>query len=565
MANGGAQSAAMTSSSSATSAASSSRSNANVDIWMEDKPFEPVVRDPTGFPRAKAEDSILIDCGTSRWRAGFSCHDRPYIDEPSAVARYTSRKNVKTLLFGRDTEVDAGSRVTSRGFFEGEVMLGTDNMEAALDYTFLNLTPLSEALPSSNYVPHPIIMTERLGQPLHSRQIMTELLFEGYGVPSVTYGVDSLFAMESAWKRQGSTNRNGSGLVIDMGHVTTNVVPILGGKAILSRAKRIPFGGSQASDLMLRLAQLKYPGFPTRMTQQQATFLYHETAYFALDYQKELSQMSTPDGMAANSKVVQFEYTVPEVIQKSEEELARQAEKKREQGRRLQEMQAKQRIEKAAQREAHLAAMQELKASKAQMSEEEWQDALLNAEFEDEADLNKSIRNIESAIKKSAKASLDDEDVEEPTFPLLDVPDEELDDEQLKEKRKQRLAKAGYDARIKLRAEKQAEKERLAEEKRLDDETRERDPAAWAAKLRAEHEAIIERLKERKKLRAMLSDRKSAAAQSRMKSISNLANDSPAPKRRKKNADDDGFGADDADWAVYREIVSVMLHLAMRI
>lgn len=524
---------------------------------MADKAFEPLVRDPSGFKRATAEDAIVIDCGTSRWRAGFSCHDKPFIDEPSAVARYTSRKNVKTLLFGRDTEVDAGSRVTSRGLFEGEVMLGTDNLEAALDYTFLHLAPLSDAMSNSDHVPHPIIITERLGQPLHSRQIMTELLFEGYGVPSVTYGVDSLFAMESAWQQQGNTSRSGAGLVIDMGHVSTNVIPILDGKPILSRAKRIPFGGSQASDLMLRLAQLKYPAFPTRMTQQQATFLYRETAYFAIDYPKELAQMSTPEGMAANSKVVQFEYVVPEIAQKSEEELARQAEKRREQGRRLQEMQAKQRIEKAAQREAHLAAMQELKASKATMLEEDWQDALLNAEFEDEADLNKSIRNIESAIKKSAKASLDEEDVvEEPTFPLLDTPDEELNDDQIKEKRKQRLAKAGYDARMKLRAEKQAEKERLAEEKRLDDEARERDPAGWAANLRVEHEKTIERLKERKKMRAMLSDRKSAAAQSRMKSISNLANDSPAPKRRKKNADDDGFGADDADWAVYREIVS---------
>ncbi len=41
-----------------------------------------------------------------------------------------------------------------------------------------------------------------------------------------------------------------------------------------------------------------------------------------------------------------------------------------------------------------------------------------------------------------------------------------------------------------------------------------------------------------------------------MKSIAALASDSPPPKRRKKNVDDDGFGDDDADWAVYREIVS---------
>jgi actin-related protein 5 len=50
---------------------------------------------------------------------------------------------------------------------------------------------------------------------------------------------------------------------------------------------------------------------------------------------------------------------------------------------------------------------------------------------------------------------------EAPSFPLLDVPDAELDPEQLKEKKRQRMLKAGYDTRVKLKAEKQAEKERL--------------------------------------------------------------------------------------------------------
>lgn len=48
-----------------------------------------------------------------------------------------------------------------------------------------------------------------------------------------------------------------------------------------------------------------------------------------------------------------------------------------------------------------------------------------------------------------------------PSFPLVDVPDSELDPEQKQEKRKQRMLKANYDSRVKAKAEKQAEKERL--------------------------------------------------------------------------------------------------------
>lgn len=80
----------------------------------------------------------------------------------------------------------------------------------------------------------------------------------------------------------------------------------------------------------------------------------------------------------------------------------------------------------------------------------------------------------------------------------------------------------------------------------------------WSAKLRAEHDFLIERLKERKKRRAQLGDRKSAAAQNRMKSLASLAADSGSSKKRKKGDSeaDDGFGRDDSDWHVYRELVS---------
>lgn len=80
----------------------------------------------------------------------------------------------------------------------------------------------------------------------------------------------------------------------------------------------------------------------------------------------------------------------------------------------------------------------------------------------------------------------------------------------------------------------------------------------------------MNKMKERKKLKEQLSDRKSLAAQNRMKSIAGLAADESkgvgsggggsvggANKRRKKGGEDDGFGKSDADWAVYREIVSL--------
>ena len=54
----------------------------------------------------------------------------------------------------------------------------------------------------------------------------------------------------------------------------------------------------------------------------------------------------------------------------------------------------------------------------------------------------------------------------------------------------------------------------------------------------------------------MLNDRKSLAAQQRMKNITSLASDAPTgpSKRKRRGGEEDTFGADDDDWAIYREI-----------
>ena len=64
------------------------------------------------------------------------------------------------------------------------------------------------------------------------------------------------------------------------------------------------------------------------------------------------------------------------------------------------------------------------------------------------------------------------------------------------------------------------------------------------------------RIKDRARRKAALNNRKSAASQARMKNIANLASDDRVPKRRRKGGGEDMFGADDADWAIYRKIVS---------
>lgn len=103
----------------------------------------------------------------------------------------------------------------------------------------------------------PIIMTESLCNPSYSRSrkvlsspcffslltsspnsmlfvVMTELLFESYGAPSVAFGLDSLFSFYENEKNP----QRADGLVVSSGTSNTHVIPVLGGKSILGAAKK---------------------------------------------------------------------------------------------------------------------------------------------------------------------------------------------------------------------------------------------------------------------------------------------------------------------------------------
>jgi actin-related protein 5 len=148
----------------------------------------------------------------------------------------------------------------------------------------------------------------------------------------------------------------------------------------------------------------------------------------------------------------------------------------------------------------------------------------------------------------------------------------------LKEKKKQKLLKSGFEARTRARREKEKALEERAAEERKEDKERAVDPSAWVTRVRAEHASVMERIKERNRRKAALGDRKSAASQARMKSIASLAADERVGKKRRKGGGgaclsqhasssarslsyglEDTFGADDEDWAIYRKIVPTTL------
>jgi actin-related protein 5 len=101
---------------------------------------------------------------------------------------------------------------------------------------------------------------------------------------------------------------------------------------------------------------------PSKFTTQ---FMARETCYFSADYDAELKSLEVPENMAKMTKVIQFPYAAPvsrcgaippipladteqDAVEKTEEEIAAALERRREQGKRLQEISARQRAEKVS-------------------------------------------------------------------------------------------------------------------------------------------------------------------------------------------------------------------------
>ena len=72
----------------------------------------------------------------------------------------------------------------------------------------------------------------------------------------------------------------------------------------------------------------------------------HNFCEFAADYPLLLRTFRDPLKIRESDRIIQFPFSIPIVEEKTEEELARIAERRKEQGRKLQEMAAKTRSEK---------------------------------------------------------------------------------------------------------------------------------------------------------------------------------------------------------------------------
>lgn len=326
---------------------------------------------------------------------------------------------------------------------------------------------------------------------------MSELLFECYNVPSVCYGVDCLF---SYYK-----NLNGlkDGLLVSCGYHATHVIPVLHGKILMDKARRLNLGGANMISFLHRLLQLKYPAHINAMTISRAEELLHEHSSIACDYGVQMKSWADLGYYEQHVKRFQLPYNqnignAP--VLSTEQKL----EKRKDLGKRLGEMNSKRRGEKLVEQEAELNQLLNIRELYDDEEEfnEEFDEAMHENQIESLEDLEKMITALSSRIERA----------------------------------KQRLAEQAIAPAAPVS---------VAEVNKVPQPPEGLEVTEWVESIKNKRQSVLEKRTARKQRRKDLAKRHTAAAQERMRLISQLA---------KKDKGVDDFGMRDEDWEIYKTI-----------
>ncbi|KZT57651.1 actin-like ATPase domain-containing protein [Calocera cornea HHB12733] len=185
--------------------------------------------------RYGTEDRIVLDPGCRTWRVGFSGEGRPrdVFQAQKPVSFTEPKEKDRTSLW----DLDMGSAVDDRE--EGERAL-YERLKDRLRRTFIQSLMVD---PKGRK----IIVAENPMLPVCIKEMMARILFKNLQVPSVSFAPSGLLALLASGRT--------TGLVVDIGHLETTILPIYQARPMYPKLRSTPLGGARLSshlrDLLL--------------------------------------------------------------------------------------------------------------------------------------------------------------------------------------------------------------------------------------------------------------------------------------------------------------------------
>lgn len=533
------------------------------DVVLSDTPLpEMPATTPEQYracPLRRGSRAIVLDCGSSMLRAGFSRAPKLAHMYPPFVARVRDPLRPDTRhVVGWDA-LSPALRSTARPAFDAGIPTNAAMVERLLDGALAALGLADEA-----HIQHRVVLTEPPCTPNAARAAFMEILFEAYEVPAACVGIDALFAyLQNAHTRdeRGLRFARRDALVLACSHGATHVLPVVDGHFAPTSAKRISVGGRHMTSHLAQRLRLLHPTHAPVLSGPRVERLKHELCEVSPDFDEKLNAIwRDPAEYERAQRIVKVPFLEPvDKPQLSEEEQQRVRQAKIENGRRLSElMKEKRRARIAAQAasgdgeaeeekaepikftEEEVAPLYELLKKRyevqrinqmADIDEDEFYMALVLAGFEDREALIRALDDHENAlhaIRDSIgvdKAGTAEDVWWKRTFEdeLLSVADTELPQPKLKHKRHIKALRGAAEARLRVKRDKEAKKAaELAATEALQKRKKD-DPQGFLKELMEERRKLAEKKKRRQAARQAGSDRRSLANRNRMRLIAEHA------------------------------------------
>ncbi|XP_068119660.1 LOW QUALITY PROTEIN: actin-related protein 5 [Hyperolius riggenbachi] len=350
------------------------------------------IPDPVLEPMFDGPAVLVLDNGSFQMRAGWAGQG-PQMQLRSVVAR--SRGGPRSLSrIGNDIPSLEPLRWLLRTPFDRNLPVNLELQELLCDHVFQKL-----GVTSQGCVDHPIVFTEAPCTPLHVRQMVSELLFECYHVPKISFGIDGLFSFYHK-KKDAFPN---SGVIVSSGYHCTHVLPLLNGRldAGCKNCKRINIGGFQAVTYLHRLMQLKYPGHLSAITLSRMEESLHEHCYIPDDYMEEVR---CPDYYEQNVHKLQLPFSsklLGSAVPSEEKQERRQQQLKR-----LQELNARRREEKLQQDQERLERLLYVQELFGGGQLEQFHKALVELNMDSAEELQSYIHKLNAAVEQGRQRIL---------------------------------------------------------------------------------------------------------------------------------------------------------------